>query len=192
MQQLHRPDIYCTLTNEMKSLCENYHTLRIAIIEFVKNIDISSQYFIGWKCFFSDKCVDIFRAFKSEAQGVATVGLISQARLCQDPDSIQMTPGVNLSTQSDSLGQVLPVLACDDSFILIYNARYFQRMFFCRLMWVSKRLFAKRGPTLSLLEGGSPILQVLISPQPPESTGTKPGLHTPGGLIALTISEKCK
>ena len=28
MQQLHRPDIYCTLTNEMKSLCENCHTLR--------------------------------------------------------------------------------------------------------------------------------------------------------------------
>jgi len=54
---------------------------------------------------YSDKCVDIFRAFKSEAQGVATVGLISQTRLCQDPDSIQMTPGVNLSTQSDSLGQ---------------------------------------------------------------------------------------
>ena len=45
MQQLHRPDIYCTLTNEMKSLSENYHTLRIAIIELVKNIDNSSQYF---------------------------------------------------------------------------------------------------------------------------------------------------
>ena len=45
MQQLHRTDIYCTLSEEMKILCENYHQLRLAIIEFVKNIDTSSQYF---------------------------------------------------------------------------------------------------------------------------------------------------
>ena len=45
MQQLYRTDIYCTLSEEMKILCENYHQLRLAIIEFVKNIDTSSQYF---------------------------------------------------------------------------------------------------------------------------------------------------
>ena len=45
VQQLHRPDIYCTLTDEMKSLCENFHALRVAIVEFVKNVDTSSQYF---------------------------------------------------------------------------------------------------------------------------------------------------
>ena len=45
IQQLHLPYIYCTLTDYMKSLCENYHDLRVAIIEFVKNIDTSSQYF---------------------------------------------------------------------------------------------------------------------------------------------------
>ena len=44
-QQLPQPYIYCTLTDYMKSLCENYHNLRVAIVEFVKNIDISSQYF---------------------------------------------------------------------------------------------------------------------------------------------------
>ena len=45
MQQLDRTYIYFTLPDEIKILCENCHQLRLAIIEFVKNIDMGSQYF---------------------------------------------------------------------------------------------------------------------------------------------------
>ena len=36
MQQLHRSEIYATLTDEIKELCENYHYLRQAIVHFVQ------------------------------------------------------------------------------------------------------------------------------------------------------------
>ena len=45
MQNLHLPHIYCTLTEEKKCLIENYHDLRVAIIRFVQNIEMDSQYF---------------------------------------------------------------------------------------------------------------------------------------------------
>ena len=45
MQGLHRPEIYTTLSDEMKELCENYHDLRVAIVEFVKYITPASEYF---------------------------------------------------------------------------------------------------------------------------------------------------
>ena len=45
MQQLHLPEIYSTLSEEIRSVCENYHDLRVAIVSFVKDIDTNSQYF---------------------------------------------------------------------------------------------------------------------------------------------------
>ena len=54
---------------------------------------------------YSSKCVDMMNKFKTVTSGVATVGLISQSRLCPDPDCLQMTPGVSLASKGDSLGQ---------------------------------------------------------------------------------------
>lgn len=54
---------------------------------------------------YSSKCVDMMKKFKGQTEGVATVGLISQSRLCPDPDCVQMTPGVSLASTGDSLGQ---------------------------------------------------------------------------------------
>ena len=45
MQQLHRPEIHPTLSDEMKLLSENYHYLRTAIVRFVKDITPESEYF---------------------------------------------------------------------------------------------------------------------------------------------------
>ena len=44
MQNLHRREIYTTLSDEMKELCENYHDLRVAIVEFVENVTPYSEY----------------------------------------------------------------------------------------------------------------------------------------------------
>ena len=45
MQQLHREEVYSTLSEEMKQLCENYHDLRVAIAHFVETINQDSEYF---------------------------------------------------------------------------------------------------------------------------------------------------
>ena len=45
MQNMHRREIYVTLSDEMKELCGNYHDLRVAIVEFVKNVTPNSEYF---------------------------------------------------------------------------------------------------------------------------------------------------
>ena len=45
MQQLHRPEIRETLSDEMKVLSQNYYNLRKAIIEFVKNTNSTSEYY---------------------------------------------------------------------------------------------------------------------------------------------------
>ena len=45
MQNMHRREIYDTLSDEMKELCENYHDLRVAIVEFVENVTPNSEYF---------------------------------------------------------------------------------------------------------------------------------------------------
>ena len=53
---------------------------------------------------YSQKCVEMMQEHKSGAK-VSTVGLICQSRLCKDPECIQMTPGVNLASTADNLGQ---------------------------------------------------------------------------------------
>ena len=45
MQNMHRREIYVTLSDEMKELCENYYVLRVTIVEFVKNATPNSEYF---------------------------------------------------------------------------------------------------------------------------------------------------
>ena len=45
MQQMHRPQIRSTLSDEMKVLSENYYNLRKAIVEFVKNPIPTSEYY---------------------------------------------------------------------------------------------------------------------------------------------------
>ena len=45
MQNMHRREIYSTLSDEMKELCENYHDLRVAIVEFVEKVTPNSEYF---------------------------------------------------------------------------------------------------------------------------------------------------
>ena len=45
MQQLHRPQIRSTLSEEMKHLSENCHDLRTSIVQFVKRITPTSQYY---------------------------------------------------------------------------------------------------------------------------------------------------
>ena len=45
MQQLHRPEIQSTLSEELKLLSQNYHYLRKAIVKFVKDISPDSEYF---------------------------------------------------------------------------------------------------------------------------------------------------
>ena len=45
MQQLHRPEVWTSLTEEMKTVSQNCHLLRQSIVQFVKNIFPTSQYF---------------------------------------------------------------------------------------------------------------------------------------------------
>ena len=45
MQQLHRPEVWTSLTEEVNMVSQNCHLLRQGIVEFVKNIFPTSQYF---------------------------------------------------------------------------------------------------------------------------------------------------
>ena len=45
MQQLHRPAVRSTLSNELKVLCEDYYNLRKAIVQFVKNTGPTDEYY---------------------------------------------------------------------------------------------------------------------------------------------------
>ena len=45
MQQLHRPAVRSTLSNEVKVLCEDYYNLRKAIVGFVKNKAPADEYY---------------------------------------------------------------------------------------------------------------------------------------------------
>ena len=45
MQQLHRPELQSTLSEEIKILSQNCHTLRSSIVDFIRNMRPSSEYF---------------------------------------------------------------------------------------------------------------------------------------------------
>merc|ERR1711994_310168 len=45
MQQLHRPAVRSTLSNEVKVLCEDYYNLRKAIVGFVRNTAPGDGYY---------------------------------------------------------------------------------------------------------------------------------------------------
>ena len=45
MQQLHRPAVRSTLSNEVKVMCEDYYNLRKAIVGFVNNATLEDEYY---------------------------------------------------------------------------------------------------------------------------------------------------
>ena len=45
MQQLHRPEIRCTLSEEIRVLSENYYDLRQAVVQFITNMGPISDYY---------------------------------------------------------------------------------------------------------------------------------------------------
>ena len=45
MQQLHRPELQSTLSEEIKILSQNCHTLRTSIVDFIRNLRPTSEYF---------------------------------------------------------------------------------------------------------------------------------------------------
>ena len=45
MQQLHRPNVWVTLQDDLKSSSQSCHDLRLALVNFVANITPSSEFF---------------------------------------------------------------------------------------------------------------------------------------------------
>merc|ERR1712150_347945 len=55
---------------------------------------------------YGKKCVEMYKQCRAKNMGVPPVGFIGQTRMVSDdPNFIQMTPGVSLVSKGDNLGQ---------------------------------------------------------------------------------------